>query len=214
MRIAVDVRGAAHRELAALAVLCAEARGESSAGVQVCTPDTDRIVRHLSVLLAVPGGVVLGAYDGDEPVGFLLARVVSPGALNDEPSLYIEAVYVSSAARRRGVGHALLAMAAEIAVSTGCVDVYAVPIPGARGIQRFFARMGFAPAVAHRVVTTATLQRRLAAEAGPNKRAVARQGIEDLIARRRRARAELTSGPVDLREFQRARREDSDRVAR
>lgn len=219
MRIAVDVRGARRRDLPDLAHLCAEARCESSAGAQVCAPDEDRIVRHLVVLLAVPGGIVLGAYDDEGPVGFLLGRVVDPGVLADEPSVYVEALYVSSAARRRGVGHALLAMVAEIAVDAGAVDVYSVPVPGARGIQRFLARMGFAPAAAHRVVTTSTLQRRLAAEAGPNKRAAARQGIEDLIARRRRARAELMSGPVDLREFQRSRRTDSegseqDRIAR
>lgn len=213
MRIVIDVRGARRRDLPEIASLCAEARLESSAGAQVCAPDEDRLIRHLAVLLAVPGGVILGAYEDDVPVGFVLARIVNPGVAVDEPSIYIETVFVSAAARRRGVGHALLAMVAEIAVDAGAVDVYSVPVPGARGIQRFLARMGFAPAAGHRVVTTSTLQRRLATESSSTKRAVARQGIEDLIARRRRARAELMSGPVDLREFQRSRRNDDDRIA-
>jgi hypothetical protein len=49
-------------------------------------------------------------------------------------------------------------------------------------------------------VSTAVLQRRLAADLTPTRRGT--RSLEDLIARRRRARTETMSGPVDLREFQ------------
>jgi hypothetical protein len=59
-------------------------------------------------------------------------------------------------------------------------------------MQRFLARLGFAPAAAHRVVGTSALQRRLAHEHAAASAASARRsaprGLEDLIARRRQAR--------------------------
>ncbi len=98
------------------------------------------------------------------------------------------------------MGHALLSATAELAASSGATHVYSVPIPGSRGVQRFLARLGFGPVAGHRVVSTAVLQRRLAADLTPARRGT--RSLEDLIARRRRARTETMSGPVDLREFQ------------
>ncbi|WP_265521085.1 GNAT family N-acetyltransferase [Oerskovia flava] len=198
MRVSVEVRPAVGDDLPAVATLCAEARSESTAAAQLCVADESRLVRQLSVLQAVPGGQVLAAFHEGVPVGFLLVRVLQPALFTDEPSLYIEALYVAESSRRRGVGHALLTAAAELAEQSGAIDVYSVPIPGSRGVQRFLARLGFAPAAGHRVVSTAVLQRRLAADPSSVRRGA--RGLEDLIARRRRARTE--SGPVDLRLFQ------------
>lgn len=200
MRAAVEVRPAVGDDLPGVAALCAEARRESVAGAQLCVSDETRLVRQLNVLQAVPGGQVLVASHDGTPVGFLLARALQPDLFRDEPSLYIEALYVGEGSRRRGVGHALLTAAAELAERSGAIDVYSVPIPGSRGVQRFLARLGFAPAAGHRVVATAVLQRRLAADLGAPRRGA--RGLEDLIARRRRARTEGQSGPVDLRAFQ------------
>ena len=102
----------------------------------------------------------------DEPAGLLLARVVGPGPFTDLVSLDIEAVYVLPAARRRGLGHALLVGATTVADEAGATELYSSPLPGARGMQRFLARLGFAPAASHRVVTTAALQRKLTHEHG------------------------------------------------
>ncbi|MCB7137380.1 GNAT family N-acetyltransferase [Cellulosimicrobium marinum] len=200
MRPAVEVRPAVGDDLPGIAALCAEARAESASGAQICAPDEDRLVRHLSVLLALPGGGVLVALQEGRPVGFVLARVLDPHLFADEPSLYVEAVYVGEESRRRGVGHALLSATADLASAAGATHVYSVPIPGSRGVQRFLARLGFGPVAGHRVVQTAVLQRRLAADLGPARRGT--RSLEDLIARRRRARTEGLSGPVDLREFQ------------
>src|SRR5690606_37465881 len=106
---------------------------------------------------------------------------------------------VDETSRRRGVGHALLTAAAQTAVEAGAEEVYSVPIPGSRAVQRFLARMGFAPAAAHRVVSTSQLLRKLGAESTVGRRGP--RGLEDLIARRRKARIETQSGPVDLREL-------------
>lgn len=200
MRAAVEVSPATGEDLPLVAALAAEARSESSAGVQVCSPDADRLVRHLSVLLALPGGHVLVARDESAVLGFVLARDVQPNLFADKPALYVEALYVAEAARRRGVGHALLTAVADLAEASSATEVYSVPIPGARGVQRFLARLGFAPAAGHRVVATATLRRRLGGEAPAGRRGA--RSIEDLIARRRRTRSEMQTGPVDLRDFQ------------
>lgn len=200
MRPAVEVRPAVGDDLPGVASLCGEARRESASGAQFCAPDEDRLVRHLSVLLTIPGGRVLVALLEGRPVGFVLARVLDPHLFADEPSLYVEAIYVGEDSRRRGVGHALLSATADLAASAGAAYVYSVPIPGSRGVQRFLARLGFGPVAGHRVVQTTVLQRRLATDLGPARRGA--RSLEDLIARRRRARTETMSGPVDLRDFQ------------
>ena len=198
MRALVDVRPAVAADLPVLAALSIAARHEAGTGVQLCVSDEDRIARQLAMLTALPGGQIKVAAIEGEPVGFMLIRVLEPTLFTDEVAVYIEALYVSQAFRRRGVGHALLTEAGETAAAVGATDVYSVPLPGSRGVQRFLARLGFAPAASHRVVPTAVLLRKLAVEGAGGRQG---RGIEDLIARRRRARTETNSGPVDLRSF-------------
>lgn len=192
MRLGVQVREAQPGDMESLVALCLAARREAAVGAQLCTDDADRLRDQLGALLAVRGGRVLVALLDDEPAGLLLARVVGPGPFTDLVSLDIEAVYVLPAARRRGLGHALLVGATEVADEAGATELYSSPLPGARGMQRFLARLGFAPAASHRVVTTAALQRKLTHEHGGAAGSVRRsgpRGLEDLIARRRQARA-------------------------
>jgi GNAT superfamily N-acetyltransferase len=194
VRLGVQVREALPGDLESLVALCLSARREAAVGSQLCTDDADRLRDQLGALLAVPGGRILLALLDDEPAGLLLARVVGPGPFTDLVSLDIEAVYVAPAARRRGLGHALLVGATAVADEAGATELYSSPLPGARGMQRFLARLGFAPAASHRVVTTAALQRKLAHEHGhPSAAGVPRRsgprGLEDLIARRRQARS-------------------------
>ncbi|GAA3822663.1 GNAT family N-acetyltransferase [Cellulomonas soli] len=189
MRPGVDVRPARPEDLDDLVALCLAAREESAVGAQLCTDDGVRLRGQIGALLAVPGGQVLLARLDDVPAGLLIGRLVGPGPFTDVTSFNLEAVYVVPDARRRGLGHALLTGALEVAGTGGATEVYAAPLPGARGMHRFLARLGFAPVAAHRVVTTSALQRRLAHEgAGTSGRRAAR-GLEDLIARRRQTRA-------------------------
>lgn len=191
MRPGVLVRAARPDDLDVLVELCLEARGEAAVAPDAAHDATDRLRDQLGGLLALPTGRVLLGYLDGAPEGFLLARVVEPGLFLDVTSLGIEAVYVRAGARRRGVGHALLGEAVAVADAADATELHAAPVPGARGMHRFLARLGFAPAASHRVVTTAALQRRLAHEhatAAAQVRRSAPRGLEDLIARRRQAR--------------------------
>ncbi|WP_164545238.1 GNAT family N-acetyltransferase [Antribacter gilvus] len=213
----VEVRPASREDLLAVVALSSEARDESPAAAQLGTADQDRLLEHLSVLLSVDGHVLV-ALVADEVVGVVVARVVGPYLFAGTPSLYIDLVYVVPAARRRGVGHALLRGVADLAAAHDCAEVYAAPVPGHRGIQRFLARLGFAPTAGHRVVSCTTLHRRLVEAAAAARETAAAgsrgrlrqgaRGLEDLIARRRRARSVAESGPIDLRELRAVYRED------
>ncbi|WP_307793621.1 GNAT family N-acetyltransferase [Actinotalea soli] len=190
VRPGIVVGQAQPEDIQALVALCLAARRESVVGPQVCSPDGRALAQQLGALMSAPGGTVLVAREDGGPTGLLLARVLGPTPFADDVSLAVEAVYVDRAHRRRGVGHALMAAAAQVAVEAGADVVYAAPIPGARGMQRFFVQLGFAPAATHRVVTTTALQRRLAIDATAASRAPGR-GLDDLIARRRHLRLAL-----------------------
>jgi GNAT superfamily N-acetyltransferase len=185
----------------ALAEVCASGRAEASTGAQLCPAEPGAIRNHLGVLASIPGGHVLVASVDGLLVGVVLARVVGPSAFVDEHVLYVESLYVMPEARRKGVGHALLDGIASLAVDEGAVDIYAVPIPGSRGVQRFLSRLGFAPAATHRYVSTPVLRRRLLADAHSSgrRRGHARAGLDELIARRRRSRAAEEPESVDER---------------
>lgn len=191
-----SVRRAEPGDVPGLVALTLAGRRESQVSNQVCAADPDVIGRQLSAYAGAPGAVVLVAEDeAGQVAGLLLARVVGPNPFTDEPSLVVEAVYVAATARRRGVGHALMSSAAELAHEAGAVDVYAAPIPGARGMQRFFVQLGFTPAASHRTIPLAALRRRLA-DAGPARRRSVHRGLEDLIARRRQSR--LSTGEIPM----------------
>jgi len=209
----VAVRPARPGDLDALVALSLAARAESVVGSQLCTDDADRLRHQIGASVAEPGALALvGLLDG-EVCGMVLARILGPSLFTDEVSVSIEAVFVADRARRRGVGHALLGGVVEEAQRAGAGDVLAVPLPGARGMLRFLARLGFAPAAAHRVVSTEALQRRLAADA-PARRTGARVGLDDLIARRRRARAGRGVAGAEAARVQSGRASTSMQVSR
>ncbi|MEN1973893.1 MULTISPECIES: GNAT family N-acetyltransferase [unclassified Cellulomonas] len=208
----VAVRPARPEDLDVLVALSLAARAESVVGAQLCTDDADRLRHQIGALVGEPGACgLVGLLDG-EVCGLALARIVGPSLFTDEVAVSIEAVYVAEGARRRGVGHALLGAVVEEAQRAGAADVLAVPLPGARGMLRFLARLGFAPAAAHRVASTEALQRRLVADA-PARRS-ARVGLDDLIARRRRARAGRAATPAEAAVAQTGRSSISMQVSR
>lgn len=167
--------------------LCLAARSETSLGPQLCTDDTDRLRQHIGSLAGDPDALALVGTLDDEVCGLLLAVRRGANGFTDDATLAVEAVYVADRARRRGVGHALLTAVAQEADRLGVTEVYAVPLPGARGVLRFLARLGFAPVAAHRVVPVETLHRRLGADGPASTRPT--RAIDDLLARRRLARA-------------------------
>lgn len=188
MRPGIEVVPAEPADMDDLVRLCLAAREESSVGSQVCSSDAATLAQQLGALTAAPGGTVLVARSEGVVVGLLLARLLGPNPFTDDVSLGVEVLYVAARHRRRGVGHALMVGAADVAAAAGAEHVYAAPIPGARGMQRFFVQLGFAPAAAHRVTSTSALQRRLALDSAVTRRPGPR-GLDDLIARRRQSRA-------------------------
>lgn len=186
MRPGLEVRPATPADIDGVVALALAARDETALGPQLCSPDPRTVAQQVGALTAAPGGMVLVAAAGDDVVGLLLGRVVGPNLFTDEVNLVVEALYVSPGHRRRGTGHALMTGATEIAAEAQAEHVYVTPLPGARGMQRFFVQLGFAPAATHRVATTAALQRRLAQESTGSRRSG--RTVEDLIARRRRSR--------------------------
>ncbi|EYR63288.1 GCN5 family acetyltransferase [Actinotalea ferrariae CF5-4] len=196
MRPGVEVRQVEPADVDGVLALVLAARAESSVGSQVCTSEREQLQQQLGALTAVPGGTVLVAVSGDEVVGLLLGRVLEPTLFTDRSSFTVDAVYVASGHRRRGVGHALMLGATEVALAASAEQVYVTPLPGARGMQRFFVQLGFAPAAAFRAAATAALHRRLTLDAPVARRSPRR--IEDLIARRRETRRRGDDGPQDV----------------
>ncbi|MCL2455267.1 MAG: GNAT family N-acetyltransferase [Micrococcales bacterium] len=190
------IRAATGEDLPGLVQLCLSAREEAGTGSALCTDDEARLREQLGVASGLPGAVLLVATHDDEIDGLLLGRTVGPTLFSDQVAVDLEAVYVRASARRRGIGHALLGGLVTVAEQAGAAEVFASPLPGARGIERFLARVGFQAAASYRVITVTALHRRLADETRP-RGGQARQDepsrISRLIALRRRARERWTA---------------------
>jgi len=197
VRPGTNVRPAVVDDLGALVDLCLIARDEAGTGSALCTDDAVRLRLQLATALMLPGAMVLVAVHDGALDGLLLGRLVGPSLFSDAVAVDLEALYVLRDNRRRGVGHALLGAVVKLAEEHGAAEIYSSPLPGARGVQRFLAGVGFQPAATHRVVTTAALQRRLATDSAfPVTGAVRRApnpGVDRLIALRRRSRGPATS---------------------
>ena len=191
-----EVVAACPADLDELAQVCLTARAESIVGPQVCSSDRTVIAQQLGALAALAGGMVLVARSEGRVIGLLLGRLVGPNPFTDEVHLAVEALYVTPPHRRRGVGHALLAGAVEAGTTAGAGHIYAAPIPGARGMQRFFVQLGFLPAAAHRVSTLSALQRRLIQDGPRAVRRIGARHLDELIARRRQTRGPAAAVPV------------------
>jgi aminoglycoside 3-N-acetyltransferase I len=90
-------------------------------------PSDERIVRELATLegsgdpeglLADPRVLMLVAFDGERPVGFVLAHEL-PRRHGDRSKLFVYEVDVAETHRRRGIASALLERLAELARERG-----------------------------------------------------------------------------------------------
>lgn len=164
MKLGISVTDLDPEHLDELAALCLTARDEAALGAHICVADQAGLRQQLCTYAELPGTRIFVAYLDGSIVGFSLTRDIMPGQFLTNSMLYVELIYVDEGARRRGVGHQLMSKIAQTAHDNGAHDIYALPLPGSRGMQRFYARLGFAPAAAHRVVTTQALLRHLATE--------------------------------------------------
>jgi len=124
--------------------------------------------------------IVLACVDG-QSAGMAVLHVVRPDPLSDSRVLQMNHVVVAKSHRRRGVGHALVAAAAdwadEMRVDHVSVGVY----PSLREASRFYARLGFAQVSLRRIAPVAVLRRRLGADSPTHR-------VDDLVRRRTRLR--------------------------
>jgi ribosomal protein S18 acetylase RimI-like enzyme len=99
----------------------------SEIAVRLLAPGDEAMVRALATyggpgdpegLLADPRSLTLVAFDGDLPVGLVVAHEL-PRRHGDRSKLFVYEVDVAESHRRRGIGSALLARLAELARERG-----------------------------------------------------------------------------------------------
>ena len=182
-RSAVPTRTASLADVPSLAALWGELRkvgGRAERAVNpAAVPD---IETRLAATIADPDcRIVLACAEG-QPLGMAVFRVASPDPLSENKVVQVMHVIVAGGQRRRGVGHALVAAAADFAEERQVEHLTAGIYPSLRDASRFYARLGFAPVLVQRVAPVAGVRRRLGNENAGLVRA------EDVVRRRTRLR--------------------------
>ena len=100
------------------------------------------VAGRLERLAADPGSWVFVALDGNRVVGLASVHVM-PILERDDPTARITAMVVEEAARRSGVGRALLERMEDVARAEGCGRIYLTTRYEREGAIAFYRRMGF-----------------------------------------------------------------------
>lgn len=148
--------------------------------------DAEHLAQRLAAVLDEGSRTLLVAVeDGDaDLVGLLAARTDEIGMIDVTPALHVTHLLVAPTQRRRGVGRALLAAAVHLADERGLDRMLATVTASSRESNRYLARLGFAPMVIDRVVSTAGLRKALGLTDGSERVAVLRRAM---LGRSRRA---------------------------
>lgn len=161
-RPTVLTRTATHDDLPVLLAFWDELRAASGRAERAVNPmtATDVAGRLGEVLLDPECRVVVACCDG-QPAGMAIMRLARPDPLSENRLVYIPHLVVSRTLRHLGIGHALVGAAVDFAAALH-VDHVAVGVyPTLRETNRFYARLGFAPAVVHRIAPVTALRRQL-----------------------------------------------------
>ena len=106
--------------------------------VRLLEPGDERVVRELATydgpgdpeaLLADPRTLMLVAFDGERPVGLVLAHEL-PRRHGDRAKLFVYEVEVAESHRRRGIATTLLARLADLARERGIRVGFVLTDPG------------------------------------------------------------------------------------
>lgn len=158
----VITRIAVHDDLPVLLSLWDELRVVGGRAERAVNPLTavDVSDRLVEALVDPQCRVVIACAD-DQPAGMAVMRVTRPDPLSDNQLVYVAHIVVSRAKRHRGVGHALIAAAADFATARHIDHVAVSVYPSLRDASRFYARLGFAPVAVRRIAPVVVLRRRL-----------------------------------------------------
>jgi GNAT superfamily N-acetyltransferase len=175
-RFPIATRAATAADVDVLVGLCDELRqvgGRAERAVNpVLLPDVAEQLRHV---IGRPHCRVVLACCGPDPAGMAVLRVIRPDPLSPSRVVQVSHVMVASGMRRRGVGHALIAAAADFATEQQIEHVAAGLYPSLRDAGRFYARLGFAPVLVQRVAPVAVVRRRLGADMVPTRHELMRR---------------------------------------
>lgn len=180
---AIEIQTAGVSDLAQVADLFEAAHRELRWSFEPETLESDVTLRRLRAFAQNHEGQIAVAHESERAVGLVVAEVRPPGLFSDTRQVQVEAMYVRPEARRRGVGHALLAHLVEFAGQVEAEHIVIIPANRSRAELRFLSREGFTDDRGRRVIATQALRRRLDHPATPAR------GIDLVLARRRAALA-------------------------
>jgi len=116
---------------------------------------------RLARALGAPHHFVFLATLEDEPAGLVWCTVGSLSEFGADRVVHVEQFHVQACWRRRGVGRALLHAVSALAESHGATAVTMWTGPQDREVNRYFARVGFAPLAVRRMAPVGALRRAL-----------------------------------------------------
>lgn len=160
-------------DVSQLVDLHTEARQEGPIGIcSTTSPTEDVFVAKALEMVVDDSSRMFGAFSGEGLVGVGVARHVNAGdhahrlaagfkAVDGGSAAHIDVLYVLPDYRRRGIGHQLLSEMADWASEVGAEFVACLPLPGAKRARRHLTRLGFERGLAHRVIRTDRLRRKL-----------------------------------------------------
>ena len=185
MAAAIEVRDARPGDAGALVTLWREltTSGAGHPNRLPAAPSPAAAEVAVSKHLDDPFGRLLVVELDGEVHGMAYLRRTSISPLHVDFTVIMEYLHVSDAARRHGLGKALIAEAVAWAEHESCAHLAVVGPAIAREANRFLARLGLGQAGVLRFATTHTVRRRLAAEHAPNLLAVL-SSRRSVIARR------------------------------
>ena len=209
-RTPVSTRPATMADVPLLVALWGELRNVGARAERAVNPmSVPDVGARLAEAIASDDCRVIVATADDQVSGMAVLREVRPDPLSLHRVVQVSHVVVASGKRRRGVGHALVAAAADFADERQIEHVTAGVYPSLREVSRFYARLGFAPVMVHRVAPITVLRRRLggrsAGSALPsNAAAEAALGrMDDLVRRRTRLRRPVPAQRAQARQQER-----------
>jgi GNAT superfamily N-acetyltransferase len=152
-------------DLPVLLLLWDELREVGGRAERAVNPITAVDIRgRLLELLVDPSCRVVLACSNNVPAGMAIMRIARPDPLSENELVYMPHLVVSRTCRQQGVGHALIAAAVDYAAAVHIDHVAVGVYPSLRETNRFYARLGFAPALVHRIAPVSVLRRRLGSD--------------------------------------------------